>query len=162
MVSGMSEHVWVEKRELPSAESKSPVRRDVFLAMMGVGQSSAEWPFLYSFIVDVQGLSGSQAEWSFPFCSVSNVQWGSANQVRPNGHLSYCPMLMPSQSFFFCCFFCSAVKWILVLHLLCLYVFCSLLTYLVSWISSKNSKKKGKSAACYFISHFGMNWIILH
>ena len=24
-------------------------------------------------------------------------------KVRPNGHLSYCPMLMPSQSF--CCFF---------------------------------------------------------
>ena len=59
----------------------------MFLAMMGVGQSSAEWPFLYSFVVDVQGLSGSQAEWlfpfivqlgpaewSFPFCSVSNVQ----------------------------------------------------------------------------------------
>ena len=45
---------WVEEKELPSAESKCPVRRDVFLAMLGVGQSSAEWPFLYMFIIDVQ------------------------------------------------------------------------------------------------------------
>ena len=42
---------WVEKRGLPSVESECPVRRDVFLAMKGVGQSSAEWPLVYFYFV---------------------------------------------------------------------------------------------------------------
>ena len=54
----------------------------MFLAMMDVGQSSAEWPFLYSFIVDVQGLSGSHAEWLFIFCSMSKVWWVSGRNGR--------------------------------------------------------------------------------
>ena len=81
--------------------------------MLGVGQSSAEWPSFILFNGDVQWLSVvpaewssaffyrsmfdvqrglGPAEWSFPFCSVSNVQRVSA-KVRPNGHLSYCPVL---------------------------------------------------------------------
>ena len=71
---------WVEKRELPSVKKKNLVRREAFSGYDGcrpkfgwmaislfvhcwcsvvVGQSSAEWPFLYLFIVDVQWLSGS-------------------------------------------------------------------------------------------------------
>ena len=47
--------------------------------------------FFYRSMFDVQRGLGP-AEWLFPFCSVSNVQWVSA-KVRPNGHLSYCPVL---------------------------------------------------------------------
>ena len=47
--------------------------------MMGVGQSSAEWSFLYLFIADVQQLSGSQAERLFSFI----VQLGPAEWPSP-------------------------------------------------------------------------------
>ena len=43
-----------EERVAESKEEKLGEEGRVFLVMTGVGQSSAEWPFLYLFIVDVQ------------------------------------------------------------------------------------------------------------
>ena len=63
----------------------------------------------------------------------------------------------------FCCFFVVLLGRYpcCIIMFTCIYY---LLTYLASWISSKIAKR-GKSvtrAACYFISRFGMNWVILH
>ena len=59
-------------------------------------------------------------------------------KVRPNGHLSYCPMLMPSQSF--CCFFVVLSGSPFVVYI----VFYYLLTLPVCFLESpaKDSKKK--------------------
>ena len=128
-VFGHAGAFWVEERGLPSVK-KNPVRRDsFFLLWIGVGQSSAEWPFFFILFCPIVTSSDCRAvlpNGHFLFWSVSNVQWVSA-KVRPNGHLSYCPMLMPSQSFF-CCFFVVLSGSLFVVYI----VFYCLLTHPVS------------------------------
>ena len=119
---------WVEKRGLPSAESECPVRRDVFLAMKGVGQSSAEWPLVYFYFVpwwwpvvvgrscrmvvcsfhrsmfDVQRVRKS-AEWLL--FGVQSPMFNGCRVVRSSRMaISFTvPKLMPSQSYVFVVFF---------------------------------------------------------
>ena len=123
--------------------------------MMGVGQSSAEWPFLYLFIADVQQLSGSQAErlfsfycstWScrmaifFFYRSVLDVQRGSGSQAEWSSLLL---SNVDAESVFFCCF-CGAVRQIFVLYC---YIYVYLLSTNISCLlesSEKIAKKKSR------------------
>ena len=108
--------------------------------------------FFYCSMFDVQRESGSQPN-GHSFCPMSNVQWVSGNQVMPNGHLFYCPMLMPSLSCFFVVFFVLLLDKFLCCIVMFIF-FYYLLTYLVFSNLQKNSKKKKVSHKCSLLFYF--------
>ena len=112
---------------------------------------------------------------SFFYRSVFDVQRGSGNQ--PNGHFLFvqclafneCPpiksgrmvislYLLDAESVFF--FVVSFVVLLgrypcCIITFICVLFFTNISCFLN--LQQKIAKKKGKSAACYFISYFGMN-----
>ena len=117
------------------------MKRDVFLCYEGCWVVLPNGHLLFS-IVQCLMFKGSRvvSRMAIFFCPMSNVQWVSGNQVMPNGHLFYCPMLMPSQSRFFFVlllgkYLCCIVMFIFIYYLL---------TYLV-FLNLQQNSKKGKS-----------------
>ena len=157
-VFGHAGAFWVEERELPSAESKCPVRRDV----SGYDRSRPKFGrmaislFVHYWCSVVVGQSS--AEWPFPF-----VQRLAFNECPPikSGRMVISLYLLDAESVLFVVSFvvllgrypCCIITFICVLFFTNISCFLNL---------QQKTAKKRKSAACYFISYFGMNWIILH
>ena len=142
--------------------------------------------FLFLFNVDVQWLSGVPAEWSSPFSIVQCLMFKGSRVVSRmaifffvcvqcltfNGcrAIKSCRMAISFIVQYWCrvslVFFVIFFVLLLGKYLCCIVMFIFiyyLLTYLV-FVNLQQYSKKGKSvtrAVCYFISHFGMNWVIL-